>query len=419
LKIKPFHKIEAGALQLVIFVTVVIALLLSSFILYLHLNTLYKLDNDHTINSIKISDSGFEWIKTHKIDYKDTIRNEISKTESLKLIKSHWGIYDLVNVTGKTQNKEFNKVALVGGISPLNKNFALSLNNQRNPLVLVGDTFLKGELYTSPYGIKAGNISELYYENRDLYQGNLNTDDVDLRIDNEKKDYLKSISFAYNSQEKTFIDKLPDTLSQSFKNQALVYYSEEDIYLEGLSVYGQVVIQSKKSITVDQTSILEDVILIAPSINIKQGFRGTIQCFSSELISVEKNVQLNYPSTLLINPDNSINTEKKPKLIINSNTQINGSLIYFRNNAQENQYDSNIYIGANSKIFGMIYSEENLELYGSVMGSVITERFITRYKSSTYINHLLNVTISSAMVSENTIGLPFKDTKLGISKWVH
>ncbi|WP_157594944.1 hypothetical protein [Psychroflexus tropicus] len=413
------HKVKAGALQLVVFVTVIIALLLSSFILYVHLNTMYKQDNTLTIEAIKVTDAGFKWMETHEITYRDTLRTQISERESFKVVKKHWGLLDAVSIIGEVQNKGYNKIALVGGISPLAKNFALRLRNQRNPLVLVGNTSLRGELYTSPYGIKAGNIAGLYYENRDLFQGNLNTASTDLGIKNDKINYLKSIRYYYDSNEFMFIDKLQDSIVNSFGKQAIVYYSEDEIYLNNSFIYGQVMIQSESAIVVDQTTNLEDVILIAPRIQIKDGFKGSVQCFSSDQITVERNVQLNYPSTLFINPENAINKNIVPKIIIESNSRIEGSLVYFRNQSQENQYDTNIYVAANSEIKGMVYSEQNLELYGNVRGSVVTDRFITRYKSSVYINHLLNVRISSDDVSSNYVGIPFNQTNSGVSKWVN
>lgn len=417
LKIKFLYKVKAGGLQLVIFVTVVVALLLSSFVLYVHLNSMYKVDNNNILNAVKLSDSGFEWVKTHNINYKDSVDLKISETEHLKIFKKHWGVLDLVNVKAKSQNKHYGKMALIGGNTPVNKKFALFVKNKNNPLVVVGNSNLKGDLFTSRYGIKAGNISGLYYENSELFKGNLNENEFDLNLELEKAVYMKSINDFYSVEGDLELKDI-DTLSQSFHDAVAHFYSDEEIYLEDQHIYGHVVIQSEVSIEIDEFSYLEDVILIAPSITIKEGFKGSVQCFSSSQINIENNVELLYPSALVMNPK-PFKKESVPKIIINEDVKVNGSLVYFKNQEQTNRYESNIFIGSNSTILGMIYSEQNLELHGDVKGGVITEQFITSYDNSTYINHLLNVSISSDFISEHQVGLVFDSKNLGISKWVY
>jgi len=414
-----FHKVKAGALQLVVFVTVVIALLLTSFILYVHMNKVYELDTEYTIEAIKVTDAGYEWLVNYDMVYGDTIFKQVSNSESFKAVKKHWGLFDLTHVEGKSHSKVFKKVALMGGSTPLSDQLALKLSNSRNPLVVVGNTHLKGELYMSSYGIKPGNISGLYYQNQTLYEGNLNTSDIRLSIQDEKNEYLKSISLVYDSRDHQFITDISKPVTNSFTNTAQVYYSQNEIDLSGRSICGHVVIQSEQSILVDGSSSLEDVMLIAPEIIIKQGFKGTLQCFSSQLISVDKNVLLKYPSTLFINPNQSNLSEKDPKLVVNSGSEIQGNLIYLKNDKIQDQYDSNIYIGSNSIISGIVYSEQNVELYGNVNGSVVADRFITKYESSVYLNHLLNVKITAENISKYNSGIPFSISEKSVSKWLY
>lgn len=419
MKIKILHKVKAGGLQLVVFVTVVVALLLSSFVLYVHLNSMYKVDNYNVLNAIKLSDSGFQWIKTHGINYQETVDLEISETEHLKISKTHWGIFDLVSVSGLSHNKTFTKKAFVGGQTPVNDNFALLLKDKTNPLVLVGNTNLKGDLFTSRYGIKTGNISGLYYENSELYQGNLRENDFELSMSSEKANYMKSIDDFYNLRQNDLDFKYIDTLSQSFNETTAYFYSDEKIYLEDKFIYGNVIIQSGTSIEVGQSSKLEDIILIAPTITIKEGFKGSVQCFSTSQIDIESNVNLRYPSALVINPKQRQNPEGIPKITVNTNLELHGSIVYFKYQEQTKRYEPNIYVGENTHILGMIYSEQNLELYGNVNGAVITERFITQHDYTTCINHLLDVSISSGFISEHQVGLIFDSNNLGISKWVY
>ena len=78
--------VKAGALQLVTFITVIIALLLAAFILLLHVHKQFRLKTDHTIESIRLSDKGLR--QSDSQTYQDTSTVFIDKGSD-KQMSSH------------------------------------------------------------------------------------------------------------------------------------------------------------------------------------------------------------------------------------------------------------------------------------------------------------------------------------------
>ena len=125
-------------------------------------------------------------------------------------------------------------------------------------------------------------------------------------------------------------------MHQSFTKEALIYEDNNPIILENLSLHGHLLIVSKRSITVKASAKLQDVILIAPEITIESNTIGTFQAMASKKIIVESNVQLAYPSALvvlhkgesIINQSRNTNQPKEESCIeIQKNTDIRGVVL--------------------------------------------------------------------------------------------
>src|SRR5690606_31089184 len=112
------------------------------------------------------------------------------------------------------------------------------------------------------------------------------------------------------------------THQNSFYNPAQVIYSNTDIALFNVSLTGHILVQSKTKITVDFSSTLKDVILIAPIIEIKAESKGTFQAFATKEINIGENGCFEYPSAFVLmedtkykQPDESIGNDIETPLI--------------------------------------------------------------------------------------------------------
>ncbi|MEO1437949.1 MAG: hypothetical protein AAFV80_20575 [Bacteroidota bacterium] len=87
---------------------------------------------------------------------------------------------------------------------------------------------------------------------------------------------------------------------------------------------GKILVIAQNSIVVEANAHLEQVILIAPSIQFKKGFQGSIQAYASDQLIVEEEVQLHYPSILGFIDKNP---EEKGQFSIFRKGKVNGLII--------------------------------------------------------------------------------------------
>lgn len=418
------YKFKANALQFVVYIVVIVAILLSMLLLYIHLNTKFIAQSNAQIEAIELSNQGMHQSLESSLNYGDTLTQEFENLKSIKLFKQHWGVFDMVKSFAKVRDKTFEKVALLGGKTPFDNHLALYLQDNNQSFVLVGDTKINGNAFLGVYGAKPGQISGISYLNNQLIYGEIKNSGFLPNLSLEKQNYLSDIKNQYNRPNSIldfFETNTVNKLQRSFFGSTDFYFSTQSISLFNKNYSGQIIIKSSKKIYVDSSSKLKNVILIAPTISIGQNFKGSLQAFATDQIEVASGVELEYPSALLLNPKNSVDNSKIPNINIESKTEINGVVAYLKgNNAQlEKNIISHITVKENATVNGQIFCEYNLNLQGNVNGHVITNQFLTPYRGSYYINHVFDVNINSAPVSPDFSGLLFQSNAKNIASWLN
>lgn len=417
------QKLKAGALQLTLFVIAVVALLLSAFILLVHTHNRFRLQTDFLVQTIEDTNNGINYSLHNKIPLQDTLSlpNNNIPYKSTTLYRDTWGLFDKVLSTSKTKKKVFKKIALLGVSQPKKDRTALVMNDNNMPLVMVGKSKIDGVAYLPERGVKSGNISgESYYRKYFVYGKTKRTKNIP-NLTNETRKHLKSIATReYGLETSQFLNLKADKVYQnSFLRPLKVIQSNNTIHLSQTTIIGHIVIKSSSKISIDASANLTDCILIAPIIEIEDNVKGNFQVFASKEIFVGKNCKLTYPSTLsLVEDENLSLINNKNKIVINSNSIIEGAVLFIGNEKQKN-YDSQILINKNTKIKGEVYCNQNIEHRGTVFGSIFTNEFIVKEGGSVYINHLYNGTISINSLSQEYVGLPLEQGKKGILKWLY
>src|SRR5690606_2932835 len=172
-----------------------------------------------------------------------------------------------------------------------------------------------------------------------------------------------------------FLDIEKDkNVKNSFYKLLKLFYNQNEIDLVGVSLTGHIIVQSESKITVDASSKLQDVILKAPIVEINDGVNGTFQVFASKKIILGIGCKLNYPSALVINEESSSeketnNTEESPLIKINKNSIVKGVVAFW---GETSNYLPQVYIGEDVILKGEVYCDKNLELLGTVHGSIFT-----------------------------------------------
>lgn len=423
-------KFKGSALQLTLFIMVVVALLLASFVLLVHIHKRFNLQTDFTVETIQNADFGINYALNNPIRLNDTISINLVDEDykGLKVHRDFWGLFERVTSKSNVKNKVFYRMALIGGGQPKTNPTALYLQNNNKPLVLVGKTRIEGIAFLPRRGVKTGTISGQSYYGTQLVYGPTRTASVFPKLLSETKNQIK------------ILDKTIDGLNQnqylelrsgsSFKNsffKPLQYVlNSKAITLQNIELVGHIVVQSKTKIIVDASAKLKDVILIAPHIEMRNNIKGSFQCFATKSIKVGNNCMLDYPSALVLSEKETITSEPENPdttdqngIITEDNSTIKGVVVYL-GQPKTNNYKSQVVLESNSQVLGEVYCSQNLELKGTVLGSVFTSNFIANQFGSVYQNYLYNASINANGLSNNYVGLTFNKTKQkGVIKWLY
>ena len=141
-------KTKSSILQFALLIAILVAFLLLSFITLTHTRQLFKIKSDQILSSIVSSTNGV------MLSLEET--SEIS-IDTLDVKMGFWGGYQKVSSYSGKGELMVETIALTGHRSS-ESNTALYLEDNINPLVLVGDTHIKGNVFVPQNGVNAGSI---------------------------------------------------------------------------------------------------------------------------------------------------------------------------------------------------------------------------------------------------------------------
>jgi len=415
-------KLKAGAMQLTLCIVVMIALLLMAFLLFTHSHKLFKVQSEFAIQTIKNSNRGINYTLLNDTKLNDTTIIELddNHVETIQVNREYWGVFERVTSVSKIKNHVVKKTAIIGGFQNEKDRIALYLQDNNQPLVVVGNTMIKGMSYLPQKGIKSGSISgQSYYGNQLIYGAKKNSSNIP-KLHAELIYQIDNLSYQYlTAKPEQFINIVSEnSYHHSFFEPVKFMFSIDDIRLSRVHLIGNIIIQSKTRITVENSSNLKDVILIAPEIEVQDGVKGNFQVFANKNIVIDSNVVLEYPTAIILNETQDENDKKKSKVILKSNSYLKGSIIFIGQPASNN-YESQIELQDKTTVFGEVYCNQNIDLKGTVLGSVYTNNFIAKQSGYIYQNHIYNGTISIDELPQQYIGVRLSNSKKGIIKWLY
>lgn len=422
IKFIKYKKVKAGALQYVLTISVIIAVILLAFILLINLQTQLTTKTNLYKQTIYNVNAGFNFIKHTNIDYNEKINRQFSDNskEETTIIKKRWGVFDIITIKSKIGNQFFEGTALVG--EKKTKKTALYLQDNNTPLVLVGNSHIIGNSYLPIQGVKTGNIGGTSFYGNFLIIGKKNNSSKNLPEIKKIKSIETFTRYSYLEDEYEVLE-LEEGInkSQSFNEPILIYQSNSNIDLKRIKLKGNIIVKSHTKIRITNSAQLNDIILIAPEIEILENVKGNFQAFTSKSLKINKGVTLSYPSVLSLLPkEDDLNTEQNNSLIIEDNSSVKGIVIYSQKKSDEKpNYNSPVIIKENSVLTGELYCDGNLELLGKIDGTVITKNFITKQYGSTYINHIYNGQINSKNLPEQYVGILSDSFNKDIVKWMY
>lgn len=421
-------KLRSGALQFTVFIGLLIALLLGALVLYAYTFFYMKEQSKGTVEMIQHSNFGIDYLIEKDISSSDTIlvRMQGDYNKSIQVQLAPWGVFEKAFSKAHFRNKYFSKIAIIGGKFSAETTPVLYLQETQNGLSLVGNTLIKGDAYLPSQGVKSGYIAGNSFYGKSLINGAILNSKTSLPL--LSKNVLITLdelleTASSKEQEIGDLNTLKSSV-HSFEQSTKHYISENLIILENISLTGNIIIKSAQQIQVKSSAHLKDVIIVAPTIIVEEGTKGVFQVVASKQITVQKNCELNYPSSLVLyqkeldKSQGNVSNSLINQIFIDSGTFIRGAIVYY-NKKEESNFESAIKIESGVDIKGQVFCNGNLELQGSVSGNVITKQFLANQAGSIFVNHIYNGIINNDNLPSTYGGLLFYRQPKIIMKWLY
>ncbi len=411
-------RLNAQALFYALVVSVIIALICGLFISVAYFFRLQQIDQFDNARLLRNVNSGVALVCSSKEELIEHKKLDLYGNEEdwIEINKSKWGLFSLGHVLAinKTtvSNDTLSKSFLIGGRDGAYSNIALYLTDRKKPLVLVGKTFIKGNAYLPEAGIKSGFIGGVGYKGTKLVRGKQFKSTPEFPFDVQKN--IKALIELLNFEEQN--TSLESQMKQSFEAETLVV-SDQELYLDNVTLKGNILLKAKSEIYVSANSVLEDVILYAPKITIEDGFQGSIQAYATGELNVGFDCKLAYPSILgLFIVENS---PEETAFNISEKTDIQGAVLVHQLKYRKKTTVLNI--EKHVKISGQVIANAKVELKGSIYGSIVASRFLLNSSSSIYSNYLMDATIDRSKLPDYYLSpiLQKKYRSQDIVKWMY
>lgn len=404
--------IKASSLFYAIVISLIIAIVSSSLILFAYLSRI-EFDSFEMNQRINLNaDSGLNLLLSKQtiveLNQEKSIDLYASGNDLVSLSRKSWGAYEILISKAVFKNTEATRIAQVGFYPDSSKSYSLYLVDEDKPLALCGKTKIKGTAYLPKAGVKRAYIEGQNFVGTTLIDGQIKQSEKTLPEFN--KSLIENITTLFSKKMISENDSVVvmekgisgDSLNNSFKNKTLILASIVAVKIADGIYSGNIVIISDKQITVSANTVLNNVILVAPKIIIEKEFKGALQAFASDSIIINKNVTLSYPSVLGL-----IRNEKSPavsSILLSENDTLLGNVFSFKSNTDVLK-QTGFVMQDKAVIYGQVYSNGYVDIKGTIYGSLMCSKIILSTPSSVYENHLLNAVIDRTNLSRNYVGI--------------
>lgn len=403
--------LKASSLFYAIVISVIIAIVSSSFILFAYISHIdfetFQMNKRIHLNAR----SGLNLLLSEQslVEPGQTVNIDLYGTgdDSVTLSRKRWGIYEVHSSQARFKNNVANQMVLSGYLPDTNKLFSLYVSDNDKPIALCGNTKIKGTAYLPKAGVKRAYIEGQSYTGTEMIYGNIKESKSSAPKYNEQavKNIQQLLAGVLNPEHDSIIaiskDLSGDSIQNSFANKTLVFTSSNPITISNGVYEGNIIIASARQIKVSATAQLKDVILLAPKIIFEKDVKGALQAFAGDSIIVNKNVSLHYPSVLgVLKDDDYSNTGA---VVLTEKDTVMGLVFALKVN-DDPLKQAMVSLQNDTYIYGTVYSNSFLQPQGEVRGNVIAEKIILSTPSSVYENHLLNARIDVSARSKHYVG---------------
>lgn len=215
----------------------------------------------------------------------------------------------------------------------------------------------------------------------------------------------RRLDFTHNDSV-LFIDTSVSLLSDSIDCRGATFYIRGDLILGNTAclkngrgfVLGNIVV--KDDAHVDYSTLVS---FGNATFSDRVFVRGNI--VGTDSIVIKNNAYFAYPSFVYLSSNRSFNKVDNRTIIISDNAVVKGIVATGRFGGDS--YNARVMLLGRSRIEGFLMCPDAITLYGSVSGSVFSDRIIYRLEKSIYENWLKDVSITYSDISTMTVPLLF------------
>lgn len=396
--------IKAATLYVVIIISLLMAMIsisLLSVAFYYRLGNLKKARFDKLSSNME---SGLSiLLSADYITYDEDLLIDLYEEEkdSILLNKIKWGAFDL-NTIKSFELKDTLKRSFLSAVT-YTDGTAVYLADEDRPLSVSGETRITGDGELPKSGLKKAYVDGKPYSGKELIRGKIKDSARELPPVDEKRIEELLSYFIITDNGLRYNDK--DSIVNSFFNDRKLYKLKIDHeQLSGQKIKGKVVLVSDTTLTLSADLILEDALVFAPGIIVKEGFKGSCQLFARDSISIGKNCNFLYPSFAgVFKTDTS---KIQSKVALGENTHFAGILMSYEKKRSELQ--TIISLAKNCIVTGEVYATGYLKLESplSVYGKVYAKTFVMEKGTTLYENFLIDIVVNRKLLSKYYLSSP-------------
>jgi hypothetical protein len=418
-------RLNGGSLFYALVISVLIAMLTCSVLLAEHFSRLSIRRDIVQEELVRNAESGIALLCASENDFTEEQDIDLfgRGKDSVRLQRKTWGAFDVCIARAHSGNQLNTRIALIGNKPDPAEAFALWLADMDRPLSVTGQTRLRGKCFLPRSGVERAYIEGSSYAGDQLVYGPTENSERfiprcnEIRL-REIEKLFASVASDHDSAVSWEMIQSSDSLAHSFLREPLIVSEQRPIRISGQFISGQVCIISSVSIFVEKTAELENVILVAPRIEIEDHTVGHFQAIARDTLMVGKETQLGYPTVLTLYTGK--NSPEFSGLIIEERVEITGDVFAY---APGDDFRKHVLvsIGKDAQIHGCVYSSDQVDFKGTVLGSVTCSKFILKTNSAVYENHLMNAVIDRSKCSAGFVGsllCPQKNGMKSVVQWL-
>jgi hypothetical protein len=414
------RRVNAGVLQLTLGIAIVISIICASMIMLVYYNKLIflKQDIESELRDNAVSAIHYGMATRNNSLFNQPVSVDLfgEETDSVEITRKPWGVFEVIVAKAIRGEQVQIKTALITAMPDGIGKSAIYTPDNNAPLYLVGKTSIVGTAYLSERKLSTGYIDGKGYEGKTLITGDIKKSEYNIvTLDTSLLSEMKLVMDERPGVYKlNYLETLRVGSKLSFQSSETYYYHTEQSLTLSDSLRGNLIIHSAIKIRVTAEASMADIIVIAPDIDIDNGFTGSVQCFATRSITIGSDSNLEYPSALVL-----MGEETDSTIVIREGARVNG-LCVIPGYDQSTGSKGMLRIEKGAVLHGMTYINGRADIQGSVWGHITARSFTAKIQSSEYNSHLLNAEINADKKSVHMPGsLLWANTKeLVVVKWL-